>query len=198
MENRRRWHTRGYLPHFDGDVCQFITIRLADSLPQTVLARFEHELEANKLEKFYSREKQIKIEEFLDRGVGECLLSVPALAQIVMDALFHFESERYKTYSFVIMPNHAHWLMRPMPGWSLSDIMKSVKGNTANLINKHLGRKGAVWMPDYFDRYIRDSEHFEKAVRYIENNPVKAGLCDAPEEWVFGSAHPEVRARLFG
>ena len=167
-------------------------------MPQTVLARFEHELEANKLEKVYSREKQIKIEEFLDRGVGECLLSVPALAQIVMDALFHFESERYKTYSFVIMPNHVHWLMRPMPTWALSHIMKSVKGNTAFLINNHLGREGALWMPDYFDRYIRDGEHFGKAVRYIENNPVKAGLCEVPEEWLYGSAHPEVRARLFG
>ena len=198
MEDRRRWHTRGYLPHFDGDVCQFITFRLADSLPQTVLVQFEQELEADKLKRFYSREKQIKIEEFLDRGVGECLLGVPELAQIVMDALYHFECERYKSFSFVIMPNHVHWLMRPMPTWTLSEIMKSVKGNTAFLINKHLGRKGAVWMPDYFDRYIRDSEHFEKAVRYIENNPVNAGLCELPEEWLFSSAHPVMRARLRG
>src|SRR5687768_12454790 len=68
MDERRRWHSRGYLPHYDGDVCQFITIRLADSLPQTVLERFKKEMEANRLENFYDREKQIRIEEFLDRG----------------------------------------------------------------------------------------------------------------------------------
>jgi REP element-mobilizing transposase RayT len=98
----------------------------------------------------------------------------------------------------VIMPNHAHWLMRPMPGWALSDIMKSVKGSSARLINNRLGRKGAVWMADYFDRYIRGANHFEKAVRYIENNPVKAGLCCASEDWPFSSADPETRARLDG
>jgi hypothetical protein len=70
MGDRRRWHTRGYLPHFDGEVCQFITLRMADSLPQSVLDRFEKESRADKLDKFYDRDKQIRIEEFLDKGDG--------------------------------------------------------------------------------------------------------------------------------
>jgi len=43
-------------------------------------------------------------------------------------------------------------------------------------------------MPDYFDRYIRNPEHFAKTMRYIEDNPVKARLCDRPEDWPFSSA----------
>ena len=43
-------------------------------------------------------------------------------------------------------------------------------------------------MPDYFDRYIRDEKHFASAITYIENNPVKAGLCRRPEDWAFSSA----------
>jgi REP element-mobilizing transposase RayT len=43
-------------------------------------------------------------------------------------------------------------------------------------------------MEDYFDRYIRNSAHYERTVLYIENNPVKAKLCRAPEEWPFSSA----------
>jgi REP element-mobilizing transposase RayT len=43
-------------------------------------------------------------------------------------------------------------------------------------------------MREYFDRYIRDAEHFEKAFRYIENNPVKAGLCEKPSDWKYSSA----------
>jgi putative transposase len=44
-------------------------------------------------------------------------------------------------------------------------------------------------MREYFDRYIRDYEHFEKTFRYIENNPVKAGFCEKPEDWEFSSAY---------
>jgi len=43
-------------------------------------------------------------------------------------------------------------------------------------------------MLDYFDRYIRNAEHFAKTMRYIENNPVKARLCKRPEDWPFSSA----------
>jgi len=87
------------------------------------------------------------------------------------------------------MPNHLHILINPLEGISLSDIMKNLKGYTARAINKYLGRSGHVWQPDYFDRYIRGEEHFYKTVRYIENNPVKAGLVSSPEEWCFGSAY---------
>jgi REP element-mobilizing transposase RayT len=121
------------------------------------------------------------------------MLGVPVIAELVVEALFYFHCIRYLTYALVVMPNHVHWLMRPLDGLALSDIIKSVKGSTAYLINRNLGRKGTIWMPDYFDRYIRDSEHFSKAVRYIENNPVKAGLCVSPEEWPYSSANPELR-----
>jgi hypothetical protein len=43
-------------------------------------------------------------------------------------------------------------------------------------------------MEEYFDRYIRDGVHYKKTIAYIENNPVKAGLCSRPEEWRFSSA----------
>ena len=66
--------------------------------------------------------------------------------------------------------------------------MKDIKGFSARSINKLLGETGKVWQPDYFDRYIRDAKHFATAVRYIENNPVKAGFVAKPEDWRFGSA----------
>jgi REP element-mobilizing transposase RayT len=66
--------------------------------------------------------------------------------------------------------------------------MQSFKSLTSHKANKLLRRKGQFWMPDYFDRYIRNAEHFKKTVRYIENNPVKAGLCKHPQDWPFSSA----------
>jgi putative DNA methylase len=65
----------------------------------------------------------------------------------------------------------------------LANIIHSWKSYTAHEANKLLGRKGAFWMPDYFDRYIRDKEHFIATVEYILQNPVKAGLVDTAENW---------------
>ena len=66
--------------------------------------------------------------------------------------------------------------------------MHSLKSYTGLKANRMLGRTGEFWMEDYFDRYIRDGAHYEKTIRYIENNPVKAGLCSRPEEWRCSSA----------
>ncbi len=80
------------------------------------------------------------------------------------------------------MPNHVHVLIE-VKEHSLSDIVRSWKSYTAHQVNKLLGRTGRFWMPDYFDRFIRDERHFAATVEYIRQNPVKAGLVDAPEKW---------------
>jgi len=60
--------------------------------------------------------------------------------------------------------------------------------------NRVLTRKGEFWQREPFDRYIRNEQHYENAVSYIEHNPVKAGLCDKPEDWRWSSAY--LRAHL--
>ena len=66
---------------------------------------------------------------------------------------------------------------------------------TMNSTNKMLRRTGQFWMEDYFDRYIRDAQHFSNTVKYIENNPVKARLCTKPEDWPYSSAWFRVRQK---
>jgi hypothetical protein len=56
------------------------------------------------------------------------------------------------------------------------------------MANRLLGQTGAFWEPDYFDRYIRDQAHYDVAVYYIHENPVKAGLVTSAEEWRWSSA----------
>ena len=51
-----------------------------------------------------------------------------------------------------------------------------------------LKRSGSLWKPDYWDTFMRDEDQERKAIRYIENNPVKANLCRAATEWKFSSA----------
>jgi len=66
--------------------------------------------------------------------------------------------------------------------------MHSHKSYTAHEANKLLNRTDQFWMDEYFDRYIRNAEHFRNTVKYVENNPVRAGLCSTPSDWPFSSA----------
>jgi REP element-mobilizing transposase RayT len=108
---------------------------------------------------------------------------------MVQDSLLHFDGERYHLLAWVVMPNHVHWLFTPLDGHKLKEILHSIKSFCSNEANLILDRRGTFWMEDYFDRWIRDEKHFKNAVRYIEHNPVKAGLCRKPEDWPWSSAH---------
>ena len=182
------WHSRGYLPHFDGgSIPQSITFRLFDSLPQSVLDQWSHELSLQ-AEADREAELRTRIDAYLDKGYGSAYLRNTSVATIVQDALLFFDEQRYLLSAWVVMPNHVHVLTTPLPGHPLSKIMHSLKSFTSNEANKVLRRSGTLWMPDYHDRYIRNEKHFAGAVTYIENNPVKAGLCKRPSHWKFSSA----------
>lgn len=182
------WHSRGYLPHFDGGaILQFITLHLGDALPPKVVERWKLELEQTKDEEA-KRILSRRVEKYLDEGYGKCYLRRADIAEQMRSSLLYFDSERYKLVSWVIMPNHAHFLLKPINDFELSDIMHSIKSYTALKANRLLKRSGRFWQEDYFDRYIRNYEHFEKTINYIEMNPVKAGLCEKPSDWKFSSA----------
>ena len=61
--------------------------------------------------------------------------------------------------------------------------MHSLKSYTANEINRALGRRGAAWVDERFDRIVRDHAELLEKWQYIRNNPVKAGLCGRPGQW---------------
>ena len=128
-----------------------------------------------------------RVEAALDRGYGACWLRRPQVAALVQEALLHFEHTRYILHAWVIMPNHVHALMTALGGRHLSAILHSWKSFTAKSANRHLGRNGEFWQPDYFDRVMRDEAHFAATVDYIHWNPVKAGLCAKPEDWPWSS-----------
>ena len=182
------WHSRGYLPHFDGRaIPQFITLHLADSIPQKVIHQWKREL--THLDDEQDRILlQKRIERYLDQGYGNAFLKDSRVATIVQDSLLKLDGERYDLFSWVVMPNHSHFLLTRFEDWELEQLMHSHKSYTAHQANKLLNRTGKFWMEEYFDRYIRNADHFRNTVNYIENNPVKAGLCSKPSDWPFSSA----------
>ena len=181
------------LPHWQQEgATYFVTFRLADSLPQDVFRQWRDERnaalrEARQAARLADAEKQElaekiagaygeKLEQHLDQSLGGCWLRNPEVAQMVENALRHFDGDRYLLGSYVIMPNHVHVLVRLAMEHKLPDILQSWKSFTAKEANKLLRRDGEFWQPESFDHIVRNERQLEKFSRYIQENPVKAGL----------------------
>lgn len=188
----KAWYSRGYLPHRDErHLLQSITYRLADSLPQEKLSILEDELRTLP-EEVREATKRGKIEQWLDAGMGCCALRHPEVARYVQASFLHFHGERYHLHAWCIMPNHVHVLIEPLT--DLATIIQAWKSFTARWVlarnaELRLGIPGKnLWMREYWDRYIRDENHYRKTADYIHQNPVKAGLCATPDAWPWSSA----------
>jgi REP element-mobilizing transposase RayT len=121
------------------------------------------------------------------RATGPDWLLRPDVAEAVVRAIFTGRDKGfYELGSWVVMPNHVHVLLRPLV--ELSRVVSGIKVSSARDANRLLDRTGAFWSRDYFERWIRDSGGEQRVVRYIENNPVKAGLCREAAGWRFSSA----------
>jgi putative transposase len=191
------WHERGYLPHCDfPGLVQFLTFRLADSMPGSRRGEWEHLL---KIED--DREKRTKLEAYLDRGVGECHLRDSRIAQIAEGALLYFHSERYELLAWCVMPNHVHVLVHvwQTPLWKMvqswkrfvateSERRSPTRRVSENNTNAPARRAALQWQREYWDTFMRDEAQEKTSCRYIENNPVKVKLCVKKEEWLFSSA----------
>ena len=177
---RQGIYNRGYLPHLkaEGGI-YFVTFRLADSLPQSAL---------EELKEIPKEARYKAIEAHLDAGHGDCLLSNPKIAQLIMHTLKTFDGERYVLHDWVVMPNHVHLVIEPRGEHSLSDILHSLKSYTATEANRTLGRQGPFWQHESYDRLLRDQNEFDRCLQYVQQNPVKAKLAATPEAYAYGRA----------
>jgi putative transposase len=177
------WYSRGYLPHLDTPgLIQGVTFRLADSLPRQVLEQMRSAAGD-------SAARRELIEGQLNAGFGACWLRNPRIAGLVEAELLRFDGNRYRLLGWTLTTNHVHLLVKTWPDHALFRVVQGWKGSSAVAANRLLGRTGAFWARDYFDRYIRDDAHLAAAIRYIDQNRVKAGFVERAEEWPFGSAH---------
>jgi len=188
----RGWHQRGFLPHFDApDVTQFVTMQLHDSFPVTRRT----ELEAI-LKKPDDSAKRRKLEAWLDRGHGECWLRRQNVAELIETVFLETDGHDYRMQAWIIMPNHVH-LVVDVWDVPLVTLINGWKGKSSREANKLLGRSGKFWQEDYYDTLIRDEQHLKRAIRYTEQNPVKAFLAIAAREWPWSSArHRDEYERL--
>jgi REP element-mobilizing transposase RayT len=207
--------SRGYLPHWECDhAVYFVTFRLADSLPQELLARLRQEraaldrsrstvscsagfqpasvsktpagkMPALQADQTRARKLQAilqKAEQCLDGGLGECHMRDPRIAKIVADTIRHFDGQRYQLIAWCVMPNHVHVIFSPLGEETLETILHAWKSYSAHEANTLLRRTGHFWQREYFDHIVRNETSLHKIIRYVEDNPQKAGLQNWP--WV--------------
>ena len=170
------WSKPRHLPHFNpGKESQMITYRMRDALPLDVARQRLAACDAEA-----DREYRQRIEGCLDNGLGCCALKIHEYAQCILDNWRHFDGSRYHLCAWVIMLNHVHVLITLTGSTALAKIIQSWKSYT--------GHKLPVpWQREYWDRYIRNEEHYHHSIAYIHDNPVKAGLCATASEWKWSS-----------
>jgi REP element-mobilizing transposase RayT len=138
-----------------------------------------------------SGEAFVAMDRLLDAGAtGPLYLKRADIAEIVVSALRESQGtlDRYELHAFVVMPNHVHLLVTPHVTASLW--LGPLKGFTAHEANVTLGRTGPFWQDESYDHLVRNGEEFDRIQRYIEMNPVKAGLVSSPEMFPWSSATP--------
>jgi REP element-mobilizing transposase RayT len=184
-----RIHKRRTLPHWQtDDGIYFITFRLADSLPRDVLLRICKDVRATPQHTpGPSQHLQVKrlpprVEKFLDSGAGACYLARPDVAAIAAQALAKFAGVRYRLVAWCVMPNHLHVIVQSLDNWALPHIIHSWKSFTAKQANRILQRTGEFWQREYYDHIVRNGEDLARIVRYVLENPGRAGLPNWP--WV--------------
>jgi REP element-mobilizing transposase RayT len=189
-----------YLPHWTlGGATYAVCFRLGDSLPRSATERWRRERTAilagagpfltseqeSRLRELFAE----RVERCLDSGHGACWLRRPDIARIAADALQHFDRDRYGLLAWCVMPNHVHAVVQPSARHTLPGILKSWKGFIGKEASRMLGLQGEFWQPEYYDHLIRDADDLAHAIRYVEENPTKAGLPAWP--WVSGRGRSE-------
>ena len=179
----RGWHQRGYLPHFDAPgVTQIVTFQLHDSFPVERRAEWEAIFRDPG-----DSAKRRKLETWLDRGHGEGWLRRREVAQLIEKTLLDADGREYQMQAWVVMPNHVH-LVVDVWDVPLAKLINGWKGKSSRLANTLLRRSGKFWQQDYYDTLVRDDGHLRKAIRYTEQNPVKAFLAKTARDWPWSSA----------
>ena len=98
-------------------------------------------------------------------------------------------SEKYSLdiWAYCLMPNHVHFVCVPQNDDSLARAFNTLHMRYAQYINKKQGMSGHLWQGRFYS-CILDELHLHSAVRYVEMNPVRAGIVKQPEDYLWSSA----------
>ena len=116
------------------------------------------------------------------------LFQVASNSNLMLDVLQQNRAKkRMQLHAFVLMPDHLHLLLTPAPDVSLEKAMQFLKGGFSFQLKSKLD----VWQKSYNEQRIKDASDYIQHRKYIEENPVRAGLVPELSHYPFSSAsHP--------
>jgi len=202
MVSTLRFYRRN-LPHWMvADRPYFVTMRLHGTVPRQVLDELVREreelLDSKPDEEQWTaivRRQFRRIETILDACDGsDRWLGDASVAGMFLESLKWMESARgWRFYAVTVMPNHVHMVLRNLDGRNdcLLEDVGHLKRFTARMANRLVNRQGPFWAREDFDHWCRTPEKIAGAVSYTVNNPIKAGLARAWNDWPWSRVDPE-------
>jgi REP element-mobilizing transposase RayT len=179
--------TKANLPHWRQDrTTYFVTFRLGDSLPREKLDRWtrERDLWRNAHPEPLSDEEKAeyyeifarRIEVWLDRGSGSCILRDPQCRDLTETALRFFDGERYHLGAHVVAANHVHALVTPFADKDLSELLHSWKSYTSKEIlklpvSRKVSTRPTIWQKESHNHIVRSPAALRKIEAYIRAHP---------------------------
>lgn len=168
------------LPHINAyDQYQFITYRLADSLPRDIIENLCLEWQNNNCD-LEKNEINNKIEDYQNAGYGSSILVHPLITDMILENWYYFSGNFYDLICWVIMPNHVHLIIKEYNEIKINTIIEKwksfsskqiiklsplIKGNIDCYIHKKdyfdkLIESRKIWQRGYWDHYLRNDEEF--------------------------------------
>ncbi len=167
------------------------------------------------VEKF-KRDWFVRFEEIMHRADnGPMWMKDERVAEAVAVRLQELNGDAYRLDAYCVMSNHVHTVFKPLLSEgelresfdedgrpiftsehpSLSRIMQLLKGGSARECNRILARTGQFWEHESFDHVVREGR-FYQTIKYVLNNPVKAGLVKEWPEWPWSYCRTELSDKL--
>ncbi len=183
----------GKLPHWEvAGGRYFVTVHLKGAIPASGMKRI-HDFSVMLDSKSPHNPRSVlniqrivfmQMEHWLDTAPKKSDLIIPEIAEEIVNALdYRHEKGIWDVFSYVIMPNHIHVLLKVQRG-TLRSTMISFKNWTARRAVAILGREcSGFWQREWFDHWSRSMDEDNSIIRYIHNNPTKAQLVQNCEDW---------------
>lgn len=202
---------RRTLPHLQPPSGQFfVTFRLKDSLPESILQEYRAERDRrlastlNDQKAAYDEKKRLfaVFDSYLDRCLDVVsYLKEATIAQIMAEVILGRDGQSYYLLAYCIMPNHVHIVLELAEQGEdtfipLFQIIGSMKRYSAKLINRSLNRSGAFWQQESYDHLIRDTAELKRIIRYVLLNPVNAGMVERWEDWPYSYVAEDIKAEF--
>jgi putative transposase len=121
---------------------------------------------------------------------GERTLDEPSVKTLFLQTIAKAKVKyQFALDNFCILGNHFHFLIRPGKGEDLSRIMQWILSRFARAVNLLTGKKGHFWGERFYSRLIRTIRDYWHVVRYVDENPRKAGLVAEGLLWPFSGVY---------